>query len=93
MALSMRERGRLGGLATLRRYGVEHFRTIGKAGFRALTRPGGSRRLALQKLAALGKLTPRRPFPKPSDNTATFTEAFDLIEAGRLDDALDLPDW
>jgi hypothetical protein len=52
--LTKAEAGRKGGKATVRKYGVEHMRTIGKAGFQAFARKlgymGGSRLGAIQWL-------------------------------------------
>ena len=52
--LTKAEAGRLGGKATVRKYGPEHMRTIGKAGFQAFARKlgymGGSRLGAIQWL-------------------------------------------
>ena len=52
--LSKAEAGRKGGKSTVRKYGVEHMRKIGKAGFQALARKlgymGGSRLGAIQWL-------------------------------------------
>jgi hypothetical protein len=52
--LTKAEAGRLGGKSTVRRYGKEHMRTIGKAGFQAFARKlgymGGSRLGAIQWL-------------------------------------------
>src|SRR4051812_40972166 len=55
--MSMAERGRLGGLATVARYGTEHMRRIGRRGFSALAgRFGKSRRLALEHLDGKGRM-------------------------------------
>ena len=52
--LSKAEAGRKGGKSTVRKYGVEHMRKIGKAGFQAFARKlgymGGSRLGAIQWL-------------------------------------------
>ena len=52
--LTKAEAGRLGGKATVRKYGPEHMRRIGKAGFQGLARKlgfmGGSRLGAIQWL-------------------------------------------
>jgi hypothetical protein len=72
--LTPQERGRLGGLATVKKYGTEHMRQIGRRGFAALVRklggawnpydPGNAgRRRALEQLVRLGRIRPRRPFP------------------------------
>ena len=54
--LTKAEAGRLGGKATVRKYGHEHMRRIGKAGFQGLARKlgymGGSRLGAIQWLHA-----------------------------------------
>ena len=63
--LSKAEAGRLGGKATVRKYGPEHMRTIGKAGFQALRRKfgfmGGSGRCALRWLIKNSKLPGETP--------------------------------
>jgi hypothetical protein len=52
--------GSKGGKATLAKYGRDHFRRLGAAGFAGLARrlgfPGGSRRGALQELIAKGRI-------------------------------------
>jgi hypothetical protein len=57
--------GRRGGQTTLSRYGVEHYRRLGKKGFAGLARKlgfvGGHRRRALQRLIASGRLIDRYP--------------------------------
>ncbi|MBV8314184.1 MAG: hypothetical protein JOZ53_04540 [Planctomycetaceae bacterium] len=70
--LSPRERGRKGGRATLAKYGHAHFQALGKLGFAALARKlgyvGGSRRQALARLVAAGKLRlPGPPAPTPEE--------------------------
>ena len=66
--LTKAEAGRLGGKATVKKYGPEHMRTIGKAGFAALRRKfgfmGGSGRGALHWLNKKGKI-PAAPDPDP----------------------------
>ena len=66
--LTKAEAGRLGGKATVKKYGPEHMRTIGKAGFAALRRKfgfmGGSGRGALRWLNKKGKI-PADPDPDP----------------------------
>jgi hypothetical protein len=63
--LTKAEAGRLGGRATVRKYGTEHMRAIGKAGFAALRRKfgfmGGSGRGALRWLTRQGKLPGETP--------------------------------
>ena len=58
--LTKAEAGRLGGKATVKKYGPEHMRTIGKAGFRGVRRKfgfmGGSGRGALRWLNRQGKI-------------------------------------
>jgi hypothetical protein len=62
--------GRAGGLATLTRYGVEHYRRLGAKGFAALARRkgymGGSRLGALQFLLSKGRMADRGPDPSPA---------------------------
>lgn len=57
--------GRKGGATTAARYGRPHMQAIGRLGFAALARKlgyvGGSRRVALQRLIAKGKLSARGP--------------------------------
>jgi hypothetical protein len=82
MHLSMAERGRLGGLATVKKYGSAHMSEIGKRGFAALggfTR--GGRRVALVKLAGWGKIRLKHPLPPISE--AEFEEMFLAITEGR----------
>jgi hypothetical protein len=66
--LTKAEAGRLGGKATVKKYGPEHMRTIGKAGFQALRRKfgfmGGSGRGALRWLNKQGRI-PAAPDPDP----------------------------
>jgi hypothetical protein len=66
--LTKAEAGRLGGKATAKKYGPEHMRTIGKAGFAALRRKfgfmGGSGRGALRWLNKRGRI-PAAPDPDP----------------------------
>ena len=63
--LTKAEAGRLGGKATVRKYGPEHMRKIGKAGFQALRRKfgfmGGSGRGALRWLNRKGKIPGETP--------------------------------
>lgn len=61
MAMSMSERGRLGGLKCLANNGSEHMSKIGKKGFKALCCkfPGNSRRRALQHLNGKGLVKAR----------------------------------
>src|SRR5581483_11489911 len=58
--LTMAERGRLGGRATVARHGAAHMAAIGKLGFQGLARSlgykGGSRLGALQFLIGKGKI-------------------------------------
>lgn len=60
-AMSMRERGRLGGLATVAKYGDAHMSKLGKKGFEALCCrfPMNSRRRALYYLNGLGRVAAR----------------------------------
>jgi hypothetical protein len=60
-AMSMSERGRLGGLATVAKYGPEHMRAIGRKGFKSLCCrfPMNSRRRALYYLHSRGLVTAR----------------------------------
>lgn len=66
--LTKAEAGRLGGKATVKKYGPEHMRTIGKSGFAALRRKfgfmGGSGRGALRWLNKKGRI-PAAPDPDP----------------------------
>ena len=66
--LTKAEAGRKGGKATVRKYGAEHMRSIGKAGFQALRRKfgfmGGSGRGALRWLNRNGKLPVRGDYPQ-----------------------------
>ena len=63
--LTKAEAGRRGGKATVRKYGKEHMRIIGKAGFQALRRKfgfmGGSGRGALRWLIKNSKLPGETP--------------------------------
>ena len=65
--LTKAEAGRKGGKATVRKYGTEHMRSIGKAGFAALRRKfgfmGGSGRGAIRWLNRNGKLPVRGDYP------------------------------
>jgi hypothetical protein len=69
--LTKAEAGRLGGKSTVRRYGVEHMRTIGKAGFQAFARKlgymGGSRLGAIQWLQRQKKFTGQTPAQQARD--------------------------
>ena len=87
MAMSKAEAGRLGGLATFERHGVEHMRAIGKKGFAALaTFARGGRRIALETLAERGKITPYRPVDRDLDYA--FDALYESIVAGVPDDEL-----
>jgi hypothetical protein len=81
-AMSMAERGRLGGRATVARHGVEHMRTIGKAGFQGLARSlgymGGSRLGALQFLLSKGKI--RTSAAAAARDRAAVAWADELVE-------------
>ena len=63
--LTKAEAGRLGGKATVRKYGPEHMRRIGKAGFQAFARKlgymGGSRLGAIQWLQRHKKFPGQTP--------------------------------
>jgi hypothetical protein len=63
--LTKAEAGRLGGKATVKRYGPEHMRTIGKAGFQAFARKlgfmGGSRLGAIRWLQRQKKFRTETP--------------------------------
>lgn len=62
MAMSHQERGRLGGKRTLALYGREHFRQLGKKGFRAATSfAAGGRLGTLIRLSTWGKIKMFRP--------------------------------
>ena len=69
--LTPAERGRLGGRATVKKYGTEHMRTIGKAGFQALARKlgfmGGSRLGAIQWLQRQKKFPGQTPAEQARD--------------------------
>lgn len=56
MAMTMAERGRLGGLKCVSNHGTEHMSKIGKKGFKSLCCkfPGNSRRYALHHLNKKG---------------------------------------
>ena len=90
--LTKAEAGRRGGLATVRKYGPEHMRTIGKAGFQAFARKlgymGGSR------LGAIQWLQRNRKFPgmTPSQHAAhdaTVAELWKQLEPKDLDEEED----
>ena len=78
--LTKAEAGRFGGKATVRKYGPEHMRRIGKAGFQGLARKlgymGGSRLGAIQWLQA------RRSFPgmTPAQHAAADAMFDELME-------------
>jgi hypothetical protein len=78
--LSKAEAGRLGGRATLAKYGPEHFRRLGQLGFAALARrlgyAGGSRLGALQYLTGKGKVP-----AGPTVSTEEYERMFDAITA------------
>jgi hypothetical protein len=83
------ERGRLGGKSTVRKYGVEHMRTIGKAGFAGLRKKlgymGGAGLGAIQWLQRQGKF----PRPTPEQLAADqqwFEETFARLTAGIEED-------
>jgi hypothetical protein len=74
--LTKAEAGRLGGKATVRKYGQEHMRKLGKAGFARLRRKlgymGGAGLGAIQWLQRQGK------FPRPTPEQ--HQEAQELFE-------------
>jgi hypothetical protein len=74
--LTKAEAGRLGGKATVRKYGPEHMRKIGKAGFAGLRKKlgymGGAGLGAIQWLQRQGK------FPRPTpEQTAADQQWFE----------------
>jgi hypothetical protein len=78
--LTKAEAGRLGGKATVKKYGPEHMRTIGKAGFAALRRKfgfmGGSGRGALRWLNKQGRIPAA---PDPDLESRIFHELWDQL--------------
>jgi hypothetical protein len=60
--MSKAEAGRIGGMTTKKRHGIEHYRAIGKVGFDAMARKhtGNVRKAAVQWLQSQGKLKPVR---------------------------------
>ena len=83
MALSMRERGRLGGKATFEKYGKEHMSKIGKKGFKRLCTHFflNSRRRALEHLNAKGRMKARyiKPTRSREQREADFRECCELV--------------
>jgi hypothetical protein len=63
--LTKSEAGRLGGMTTKERHGIEHYRAAGKLGFEALAKrfgyAGGARKGAVLWLQGRGKVQPVRP--------------------------------
>jgi hypothetical protein len=59
--MTKQEAARLGGLATMKKYGAAHMSRLGKKGFKALCRkfPGNNRRYALMHLNGKGKVSAR----------------------------------
>lgn len=87
--LTPAERGRLGGKSTVRKYGVEHMRRIGKAGFAGLRRKlgymGGAGLGAIQWLQRQGKF----PRPTPEQIAAEqqwYEETMEQLLAGIAED-------
>jgi len=63
--LSRAEAGRIGGMTTKKRHGIEHYRAAGKLGFAALAKrfgyAGGARKGAVLWLQGQGKVQPVPP--------------------------------
>jgi general stress protein YciG len=81
--MSMKERGRLGGMTTSERYGREYMARIGRKGFKALCCRfyANSRRRALMHLNGKGTLAARwvgKPDPRDDATAAELYAAFDL---------------
>ena len=76
--MTMRERGRLGGMTTAERHGKAHMARIGKAGFRALCRrfPCNSRRRALMFLNGRGSMAARWVGKADPRDDATAAELY-----------------
>jgi hypothetical protein len=77
--MTMSERGRLGGKATLAKYGAAHMSTIGKAGFRRLCCKFllNPRRRALEYLNGKGRIKVRyikRERTAPAQQEAAWAE-------------------
>lgn len=80
--LTKAEAGRKGGKATVRKYGVEHMRKLGKAGFIGLSKKlgymGGSRLGAIQWLIRKKKLPGLTP-AQHVEYQRTFEELMDQL--------------
>lgn len=63
MGRDMKELGRLGGQATSRKHGHEHYVALGKKGFGRLAQKYTSRSFAIKIISGRGKMTPYRARP------------------------------
>lgn len=72
--MTRKEAGAKGGRATLERYGVEHYRELGRRGFAGLARSlgYGGRHLALARLTAKGRIRPFTPDLTPEELAALY---------------------
>jgi hypothetical protein len=91
--LTKAEAGRKGGKATVRKYGKEHMRTIGKAGFQAFAKKlgykGGSRLGAIQWLQRKKKFPGQTP-AQHQQAQEMFEELWKQFEPKDLDEEEDL---
>ena len=90
--LTKAEAGRLGGKATVRKYGPEHMQRIGKAGFQAFARKlgymGGSRLGAIQWLQRKKKFPSQTP-AQHAAHDAMVDELWKQLEPKDLDEEED----
>ena len=90
--LSKAEAGRKGGKSTVRKYGVEHMRKIGKAGFQAFAKKlgymGGSRLGAIQWLQRNKKFPGQTP-AQHQQAQEMFEDLWKQLEPKDLDEEED----
>jgi hypothetical protein len=91
--LTKAEAGRKGGKSTVRKYGVEHMRRIGKAGFQAFAKKlgymGGSRLGAIQWLQRQRKFPPAQTPAQQIADQQWFEETMEQLLPEDLDEEED----